>query len=219
MIAPTEMTLDELRLELAGQIASSAVFDGWSEEAVGNAATAMGVDPRVARLAFKGGAMDMIGAWIASVDAAMARTLSPEALAAVPIRERIRRIVQFRLDVIAGKEEALKRAIAIMAMPQNAPQALRLGWHSADAMWRLAGDTSTDYNYYSKRAILASIYAATLTVFANDGSEGKAETRAFLGRRIEGVIRFEKTKARLLRPADERFSMVRLLGRLRYPAP
>jgi ubiquinone biosynthesis protein COQ9 len=218
MTAIAEMTLDELRLELAGEVAASAVFDGWSEEAVTNAAIAKGVDARVARLAFKGGAMDMIAAWIASVDAAMVTALSPEELAAVSIRERIRRLVQFRLDAIAGKEEALKRAIAIMAMPPNAPEALRLGWHSADVMWRLAGDTSTDHNHYSKRAILSGVYAATLAVFADDHSEGKAETRAFLARRIEDVIRFEKAKARMLRPADERFSVVRLLGRLRYPA-
>lgn len=218
MVAIADMTLDELRLELAGDIASNAVFDGWSQEAVTNAAEARGVDPNVAGLAFRGGAMAMIAAWIASIDAAMIASLAPDALASVPVRERIRSIVQFRLDAITGKEEALKRAIAIMAMPQNALQAARLGWHSADTMWRLAGDTATDHNHYSKRATLAGIYAATLAIFANDQSEGKADTRAFLDRRIGDVIRFEKAKARLLRPAEERFSMVRLLGRLRYPA-
>lgn len=218
MTSLAEMTLDELRLELAGEVASAAVFDGWNEAAVENAALARGADPRVAKLAFKGGAMEMIGAWIASVDRAMEAALPVEALANFPIRERIRRLVQFRLDAVAGKEEALKRALAIMAMPQNAGKALRLGWHSADLMWRLAGDVSTDHNFYSKRAILSGIYAAALAVFADDHSEGKAETRAFLDRRIEDVIRFEKAKARMLRPADERFSMVRLLGRLRYPA-
>jgi ubiquinone biosynthesis protein COQ9 len=95
---------------------------------------------------------------------------------------------------------------------------LRLGWNSADAMWRLAGDTATDYSHYTKRTILAGLYAATLAIFVGDESDGKAETLAFLDRRIEGVMRFEKAKARLLRPEIERFSMARLLGRLRYPA-
>lgn len=212
------MTLDELRLELAGDIAASAVFDGWSEEAVENAAKARGVDPNVARIAFPDGPTGMIAAWIASIDAAMAVGVPAESLAGVSIRERIRRLVQFRLDALVGKEEALKRALAIMAMPQNAAQSLRRGWQSADLMWRLAGDTSTDFNYYTKRTTLSGIYAATLAVFADDDSEDKAETRAFLDRRIGDVIRFEKAKARMLRPADERFSMVRLLGRLRYPA-
>ena len=213
-----EMTLDELRAELAGEVASAAVFDGWTADAVENAAGVRGVDPNVARLAFKDGAIEMIGAWIASIDAAMMAAFPAQSLAGLSIRERIRRLVQFRLDAIAGKEEALKRALAIMAMPQNAAQALRFGWQSAGVMWRLAGDTSTDHNYYSKRATLTGIYAATLAVFANDQSEGKADTRAFLDRRIGDVIRFEKAKAQLLRPADERFSFTRLLGRLRYPA-
>jgi ubiquinone biosynthesis protein COQ9 len=118
---------------------------------------------------------------------------------------------------MAGQEEALRRAQAVMAMPQNAAKALKLGWRSADAMWRLAGDTATDYNHYTKRAILAGVYAATLAVFLDDESEGKAETRAFLDRRIEGVMKFEKAKARWLKPR-EHFDPVRFLGRLRYPA-
>jgi ubiquinone biosynthesis protein COQ9 len=126
--------------------------------------------------------------------------------------------VLFRLDAVAHQKEALRRAQAIMAMPQNLPQSLRLGWRSADAMWRLAGDTATDYNHYTKRMTLGSIYAATLAVYVGDTSEDHADTKAFLDRRIEGIMKFEKAKARLLKPADEHFSPARLLGRLRYPA-
>jgi ubiquinone biosynthesis protein COQ9 len=217
-VAPDAMTLDELRLHLAPVIADAAVFDGWSETALAMAAQQAGVDADVARLAYKGGAMDMIGAWIETIDAAMAVALPPEKLAQMKIRERIRSLVQFRLDAVKGREEALRRAVAIMAMPQNVTAALRTGWHSADVMWRLAGDTATDYNHYTKRATLASIYGATLAVFLDDESEHKAETRAFLDRRIDGVMRFEKTKARWLNSDRDRFSVTRFLGRLRYPA-
>ena len=213
-----DLTLDELRQLLAPAIAEAAVFDGWSAAAVSAAAAAHGADPKVAALAFSGGAMAMIAAWIGSVDAAMDHEFAGATLAALPIRERIRRLVMFRLDALTGREEALRRALSVMAMPQNARQALQLGWASADAMWHLAGDTATDYNHYTKRTLLAGIYAATLAVFAQDESAGKAETRAFLDRRIAGVMRFEKAKAQLLRSDDQRFSMARLLGRLRYPA-
>lgn len=212
------MTLDELRLHLAPQIADAAVFDGWSETALTAAAQAAGVDEDIARLAFKDGPMGMIGAWIETIDRAMAAQLPPEALATMKIRERIRSLVQFRLDAAGGREEALRRALAIMAMPQNAARALKTGWHSADLMWRLAGDTATDWNHYSKRAILASLYAATLAVFVGDESEDKAETRAFLDRRIEGVMKFETFKRQWLQPKGERFSPIRFLGRVRYPA-
>lgn len=217
MAAAADLTLDELRLRLAPQIAAAAIFDGWSDAALAGAAEAAGVDPAVVRLAFPGGTMDMIAAWIDSVDAAMEQAFDREVLAQMPIRERIRALVWFRLEAVTGLEEALRRAIAIQALPQNLARTAKLGWSSADKMWRLAGDTSTDYNHYSKRAILAGIYAATLAVFVGDESDGKAETRAFLDRRIEGVMKFEKAKARWL-GQREGFDPVRFLGRLRYPA-
>lgn len=215
---PANMTLGELRVQLAPHIADAAVFDGWTASALDEAARAVGVDADVARLAFKGGAMEMIGAWIDSIDAAMAEALPAEVLANAKIRGRIRALVQFRLDAVAGREEALRRAVAVMAMPANVPAALKTGWHSADIMWRLAGDTATDWNHYSKRAILASLYGATLAVFLDDSSESKAETRAFLDRRIDGVMQFETLKRKWLQPKGEHFSPVRFLGRLRYPA-
>ncbi|MEE4452832.1 COQ9 family protein [Novosphingobium resinovorum] len=211
-------TLDELRLRLAPAVADAAVFDGWTADAVASAANAAGVDPALAAYAFRDGAMAMISAWIDHVDATMAASVGGGALSNLSIRERIRRLVWARLEAVAGRKEALLRALTIMAMPQNIAGSTRLGWRSADAMWRLAGDTATDYNHYTKRAVLGGVYAATLHVFARDASEDKADTRAFLDRRIAGIMRFEKAKAQLLRKPDERFSMTRLLGRIRYPA-
>jgi len=218
MAAAADPTLDELRLILAPQIVDAAAFDGWGKVALENAAEAHGIAPEVAALAYPGGAMDMIATWFECVDAAMIKALPADMLAALPVRERIRRLVAFRLEAVRGKEEAVRRAQAVMAMPQNAARALRLGWRSADAMWRLAGDTASDFNHYTKRALLGGIYATTLAVWVNDKSPGKAASHAFLERRIGDVMRFEKAKARLLSSRDRRFSMARLLGRLRYPA-
>lgn len=223
MTQADNLSLDELRVALAPGVARAAVFDGWGEDAVREAAAEMGVSEDVALYAFNasemgGGAMAMISAWIASIDLAMFQALPAEELAKLPIRERISRLVRFRLAALDGAEESLRRAQAIMARPRNLAAAARLGWQSADAMWRLAGDRAVDFNHYTKRATLAGIYAATLAVFASDESEGKADTLAFLDRRIEGVMRFEKLKGQLLRRDSMHFSPVRLLGRLRYPA-
>jgi ubiquinone biosynthesis protein COQ9 len=217
-MTPDDMTLDQLRLALAPEVAAAAAFDGWGEAAVDAAAAALGVPAATARIAFPGGAMDMISAWIESVDAAMQTELTAERLGNMPIRQRIAALVLFRLGMVAGLEESLRRAQSIMAMPQNAARTARLSWRSADRMWRLAGDVSADYNHYTKRATLAAIYTATVLVFVSDTSPDKAETRAFLDRRIDGVMRFEKAKARVLKPGGEHFSVMRLLGRLRYPA-
>ena len=156
-----DLTLEELRALLAPDVARAAAFDGWSAAALAEVARKHGIDPKVAELAYSGGAMAMITAWIGAVDAAMSLEFGNGSLLALPIRERIGRLVRFRLDAISGLEESLRRALAIMAMPQNVTQSLRLGWNSADAMWRLAGDTATDYNHYTKRTILAGLYTMT----------------------------------------------------------
>lgn len=215
----SNLALDELRLALAPGMAEAAAFDGWTPLAVQAAADRLGVSSDVARLAFPGSnpAMAMIAAWIADVDARMALELPADVLTALSIRQRISRLVGFRLEAVGPAEEALRRALAIMAMPQNVTESLTLGWRSADAMWRLAGDTSTDLNYYSKRATLTALYASTLLFFIDDRSEGKAETLAFLDRRIDDVMRIEKAKMRWRISGLDYFSPVRFLGRLRYP--
>lgn len=211
-----DQTLDELRLALAPRIAAEAAFDGWSDGALEQAAALAGVPASVARLAFSGGAMDMIEAWISAIDARMEAAFAGGELDRLAVRDRIRTLVLFRLDAVAGETESLRRALAIMALPQNIARALRTGWRSADAMWRLAGDRATDYNHYTKRALLGAIYSATLAVYVNDESEGQRETRAFLDRRIEDVMRIGKATGRLSRER-EGFDVVRFLGRLRYP--
>ncbi len=214
----SDMTLDELRVALAPDIAASAIFDGWNETALFAAVDMAGADPDVAKLAYPGGAMDMIKAWIENIDAQMEAEWPAEKLGELKIRERIRELVAFRLKAVDGLDEALRRALSIMAMPHNAPASLKIGWSSADLMWRLAGDTAADYNHYTKRTILAGIYSATLAVFVNDDSEGKETTYAFLDRRIDGVMKFEKAKAKFLGGERETFSLSRFLGRLRYPS-
>lgn len=216
---PEDPTLDEVRAFLAPILPRHAAFDGWRAEAVTMAASEGGVDADIAHLAFSAGAMDMIDAWFASIDARMLKALTPEKLVTMSIRQRIIALVTARLTLLARDREALRRALAIMALPQNSVRAARLGWRSADVMWRAAGDSATDLNHYSKRLTLAAVYAATLLVFVDDESEDWADSRAFLDRRIEGVMRFERAKARWKGiGGGERLSLARFVGRLRYPA-
>jgi ubiquinone biosynthesis protein COQ9 len=213
----SDLTLDEIRARLAPDLAANAAFDGWGDAARDMAADGAGIDRDVARLAFPGGAIDMIDAWFASIDTRMATALPPETLAAMKIRARITALVEARLDAMAPDREALRRALAILALPTNVARASRLGWRSADRMWRLAGDTATDYNHYTKRAMLLATYAATIAVFLDDESAGQADTRAFLARRIEDIMRIEKAKAGFLTRTQHRPSLSRFIGRLRYP--
>jgi ubiquinone biosynthesis protein COQ9 len=214
----SDMTLDELRPHLARALPHHAGFDGWGGKAVESAAAEIGIDPAIAQLAFEGDQVAVIGFWFATIDDDMLKKLPAEKLAAMKIRDRITTLIETRLEIVKPHREALRRALAILAFPGNAARGIQLGWRAADVMWRSAGDTATDYNHYSKRAILAGVYAATLSVFLDDESEDHEVTRAFLARRIEGIMKFEKAKARWTIPGERRFSFVRLAGRLRYPA-
>ncbi|MBV8685697.1 MAG: COQ9 family protein [Alphaproteobacteria bacterium] len=217
-LAPPEMTLDELRLALAPRIAPNAVFDGWSDKALAMAAAELGVPAPRARLCFPRGAVEMIDAWFDSIDRAAALAFPLERIEAMKIRERIRALVMFRIERVHPDKEALRRAIAILAQPQNVPLAARLAWRAADRMWRIAGDRATDFNHYSKRAILMGVYGSTQLVYLDDEGEGLAATRAFLERRIDDVMRFEKVKAQWRGNRERLPSLSRFLGRLRYPA-
>ena len=207
--------LHALRLRLALPVGENAVFDGWTQAAVESAAAQLGIDPAQARLAFPKDPAGMVAAWIEGVDAAVVERFPPEVVAAMKVRDRIRDMVWYRFEVTAAAREASRQALAIFAMPQNIPFALRTNWRSSDLMWRLAGDTATDFNHYTKRATLGAVYGSTLLVWLDDGSEGWSETAAFLDRRINDVMQFEKFKAQWR--GQEHFSVSRFLGRLRYP--
>ena len=208
--------LEEIRRKLALPLGENAVFDGWAEAAVNSAAGSQGVDPAQARLAISKDQAGKIDLYIRGVDRALEEWFTPERLEGLKIREKIRAIVWKRLEIMEPAREAVRSALSILAMPQNVPTALRTGWRSADVMWRIAGDTSTDYNHYTKRIMLGGVYGSTLLVWLDDQSEGWAETASFLDRRIEDVMKIEKLKADWKN--QEHFSVSRFLGRLRYPA-
>ncbi|WP_199555624.1 COQ9 family protein [Sandaracinobacteroides hominis] len=217
-LAPRDMTLDELRPLLVEAMLPHVPFDGWSDKTVDAAAADLGVAPAAARLVFAGSAIAMVEAMIAGADAKMAAALDSDAFRALKVREKITAAIRTRLEQAAPHREAVRRAAHILAQPQNALRAMRASWATADAIWRAAGDSSTDFNHYSKRTLAAGVYAATLLYWLGDDSEDFADTWAFLDRRIADVMRIETAKAKL-KPSggDERLSLARFLGRLRYP--
>src|SRR6476660_5559596 len=209
--------LEKLRRQLALAVGENAVFDGWTRAAVDSAAGQLGIDPAQARLAMPKTQAGMIDTYIQEVDRALEAWFTPKRLATMKIREKIRSLIWRRLEIMGPAREAVRRALAILAMPQNLPLALRTGWHTADLMWRLAGDTSTDFNHYTKRMTLGAVYGSTLLAWLDDSSQGWSETAAFLDRRIDDVMRFEKWKAEWRNASDQRPSFSRFMGRLRYP--
>ncbi|WP_454885769.1 COQ9 family protein [Sphingomonas oryzagri] len=218
IVLPADPTLDEMRLALGAEIPAHAVFDGWNDAALVMAADALKIDPGHAKLAFPDGALGMIDAWYASIDTRLAAAFPPERIAEMKIRQRIAGLVLARLDLVRPHKQAVRSALAILAQPRNLPTAAKLGWRTADALWRIAGDTATDFNHYTKRLTLSALYASTLLAWLDDESEDEIETKSVLDRRIGDVMRFEKLKAQFAPHPDRQFSVSRFLGRLRYPA-
>ncbi|HEY6662426.1 MAG TPA: COQ9 family protein [Sphingomicrobium sp.] len=209
--------LEQLRRRLALAVGENAVFDGWTAKAVDSAAGQLGIDPAQARLAMPKSQAGMIDLYIQEVDRELAAWFTPKRLEKLKIREKIRSLVWRRLEIMGPAREAVRRGLAILAMPQNLPTAVKASWRTADLMWRIAGDTSTDFNHYTKRMTLGAVYASTLLAWLDDQSEGWADTAAFLDRRIDDVMKFEKLKAQWRGSSEMRISPSRIFGRLRYP--
>lgn len=189
-----------------------AAFDGFNDGLLAKAAAEAGVDDVSCARLFPNGVADLVTLYSETIDQSMEERLAASHVTEARIRDRIRQAIQTRLSLLRPHKEAARRAAAFLSLPPNAPLAAKLLWQSADRMWRGIGDTSTDFNFYTKRTILIGVYSATLVRWFNDQSEDEADTNAFLDRRIEDVMRFEKFKARLKEEASRLPSLGEILG-------
>jgi ubiquinone biosynthesis protein COQ9 len=194
-------------------------FDGWSEATFRAAAADAGLVPELARAACPRGALDLAVAFHRRGDRAMEAALAAADLSGLRFRDRVALAVRERLS--GADREVVRRGAALFALPQNAGTGAALVWGTADAIWRALGDRSDDINWYSKRATLSAVYSATVLFWLGDESAGHAATWAFLDRRIEDVMRFEKFKAQVREnPVLGRMleGPLKALGRVRPPA-
>ncbi|MEN3975298.1 COQ9 family protein [Emcibacter sp. SYSU 3D8] len=209
--------LDSIRRDVLAAALTHIPFDGWSGISLGKAARDIGVDAGAVGMAFPAGAADLLDFFAQDADSRMLARVAEQGIGDMRMRDRIRTVVKTRIDVIAEHREAERRALSFAALPQNAALGLKTLARSVDLMWRAAGDTSTDFAFYTKRATLAAVYSATVMYWIGDSSEGNADTWAFLDRRIENVMTVEKTKLKLRKTLQQGPSLAALLSRLRYP--
>lgn len=189
-------------------------FDGWSETVFQNAVRDAGVDAGRALLAFPGGAMDLLDTFWASNDMALAKEIAGRGLDNTPVSQRISKALEIYLDLLRPHREAVRRALALQALPPHAPGALAMLYRTVDTIWRSVGDQSTDYNFYTKRAVLAAVVMSVVTNWLGESGDDAAAMEAFIGRRIGNVLAFEKVKARVAGVIQSAPSPAPLLGRL-----
>ena len=183
------MDLEKTREKLLLATLPQVTFDGWTQRAIDAGASDAGLDRAAALNAFPGGPAEMLeffGSW---ADAQMLAELEKQKLAEMRVRDRVATAVRTRLGIIEPHREAVRRGLSLLALPPYAPVALKMLYRTVDAIWYAAGDSSTDYNFYTKRMLLAGVYSSTLLYWLNDGSEDYAESWAFLERRISEVLK------------------------------
>jgi ubiquinone biosynthesis protein COQ9 len=187
---------DELREAVLNAALPHAAFDGFTDMVLQKAGAEAGlVKADVARL-FEGGPISLVEYFSTHTDAEMEKRLAAMDLKGMKIRERIAMAVKTRLAILKPNKEAARRAAALLSLPMHAALGARLIYRTVDAMWRATGDTSTDFNFYTKRGILAGVYGSTAMRWFNDTSEDEKATDEFLAARIENVMQFEKFKAK-----------------------
>jgi ubiquinone biosynthesis protein COQ9 len=207
-----EPTANALKDKVLDAVLAQVPFDGWSRAAIDSAARAGAITRDEAKLAFPGGVIDMIAWHSLRADRLLVEEMERRGVAAMKVRERVTLGVRIRLEQNAAHREAIRRALAMLAMPFNGLLASKLLYRTVDAIWYAAGDTATDFNFYTKRALLAGVYSSTLLFWLNDRSENFAATWAFLDRRIEDVMRIEKLKSRVRQFGTRATSQARPAG-------
>ena len=177
-------TRDEILLATLPHV----VFDGWTATALAAGTADAGLTPDMALRAFPGGMVEVAEQFSDYADRRMTAALECHAGTGHSMRQRVALVVRLRLDELAPHREAVRRAIAFLALPHNASVAARSTWRTVDAIWHGLGDRSVDFSYYTKRATLGYVYGATVLCWLGDDSEDHTETWSFLDRRIEDVM-------------------------------
>ncbi|MDH5749037.1 MAG: COQ9 family protein [Rhodospirillales bacterium] len=193
------MSMAEIQDKILLAALGHVPFDGWTEKTLAAALDDAGFGREKAVSAFPGGTADLIAHFSAYADRQMVAAMQELDLESMRVRDRIAAGVRLRLEWLSPHHEAVRRATAWLALPMNVPLAIRLTAVTCDEIWHAAGDRSVDFNYYTKRGLLAPVYTATVLYWLADSSEGSTETWAFLDRRLSDVLKIPRLQSRLVK--------------------
>ncbi|WP_169569799.1 COQ9 family protein [Sneathiella limimaris] len=188
------MTVTPDKDTILNAVLDHVMFDGWSSKAISHAAKDLNIDPFFIDELFPKGPLDLICYFVERADDQMEEELARRNVQDMKIRERITLAVRIRLELYAPYKEAIRNALTLLALPQNAALALKLTNGTVSRMWHATGDRSADFSYYTKRLTLSAVYGSTLLYWLDDHSEDHHKTWEFLDRRIENVMQFETCK-------------------------
>ena len=173
------------------------VFEGWSEAAIAAGTKDLekrsDFESKIFELTFPGGLSELATHFSNWADRSMLIEMGKMDMASLKIRERISTSVWCRLKVLTPHREAVRSCIGFLSSPLYAGITLKCTYNTVSEIWYGIGDHSTDFSFYSKRAILAPVLGSTILYWLADEGDGQGDfpdTRAFLDRRIANVLNF-----------------------------
>jgi ubiquinone biosynthesis protein COQ9 len=206
----------EVRVDILQAMLPIVVFDGWNQKSLRASIKLINLPEGSEELYFPEGALEVIRFWHDQMNEFVKSNLESLNKSEMKIREQVTAGVLSALESIGSNEEAMRRAIIRLSLPDAAVQGPTYLWSLADSIWRAIGDRSTDYNYYTKRTILAGVLGSTITVWISDSDQNKVKTKLFLDARISNVMSFEKSKFKIVEKINNIPNFAEILGRLRY---
>lgn len=213
--APT--ATDKWREKILAEALDHVAFDGWYDKTLKAAADKVGASDAELKAAFPRGVADALLFFSSEADRQAVEAIEKADLKPMRVRERVTFAVRKRIEAVKKHKEAARRGAAVFALPQHALDGATAVYRTVDALWRAVGDTSADFNFYTKRALLSGVYTATILHWFADNSDGAQDTWTFLDHRIENVMQIEKVRGQLGKLAEGLPNPLTILGALRYP--
>lgn len=165
---------------------------GWAWDETKRAAGRAGYQDSMAEAVFPGGMNDVVAHFSDWADRKMLDKLKDIKIENMRVRDRIRTAIMTRFELLEPIAGVVRAGLGFWSVPTRVLQGQRVLWRTADRMWSWAGDTATDYNRQTKRALLCSILLGSSMVWIEDKSEGHVTTTQFVDRRIENVMEIGK---------------------------
>lgn len=208
---------ETLREKLLAEMLLHVAFDGWCDKSLKDAANKLDIDEADLKAAFPRGMVDALIFFSHQADDEAEKIIASADLESMKIRQRVTFAARTRIEVILKHKEAARRGAAVFALPQYALDGATCVYRTCDMIWRAIGDTSTDFNFYTKRGLLSGVYSSTMLYWFADTSEEFSDTWKFLDNRIADVMQIEKVKSAVLKIAGTLPNPLTILGALRYP--
>ncbi len=213
----TATATDTWREKILAEALAHVAFDGWHDKTLKAAAEKVGASDAELKAAFPRGVADALLFFSSEADRQATEAIEAADLKSMRVRERVTFAVRQRVEAVMKHKEAARRGAAVFALPQHAIDGATAVYRTVDALWRAVGDTSADFNFYTKRLLLSGVFTTTMLYWFADNSEDAEDTWKFLDRRIADVMQIEKVKSQVFKFAETLPNPLTILGALRYP--